>query len=172
MKDNELVDGNYEQDLQDAIMLSKLDYEEKKNIYKQNKKDAEQEKKENGKKKKNKAMTLEQFNSFVTEGHTVENERSEEVGADGDGQFFERINAVAKEVFTKEQKTDRVGKGETKKVPKEQKVFNNETITIAQMQVHGFILRFFQIVNLITRLFTGKIRRASRRKRGPTRGVG
>lgn len=66
-KDNEYVDGSYEQDLQNAILLSKLDYEEKKNIYKQNKKEATAEKKDNGgKKKKNKSMSLEQFNSMLS----------------------------------------------------------------------------------------------------------
>lgn len=68
-KDSEFVDGNFEQDLHTAILQSKLDYEEKKDLYKLHKKEAEQEKKAseipNGKKKKNKAMSLEQFKNLV-----------------------------------------------------------------------------------------------------------
>lgn len=63
-----LVDGTYEEDLQNAIMLSKLDYEEKKEFYQQSKKEESNEKSKeiNGKKnKKKKAMTLEQFNCMV-----------------------------------------------------------------------------------------------------------
>lgn len=61
-KDSELVDGNFESDLQNAILLSKLDYEEKKELYEMYKKSAEIEnKKGDGKKKKNKVMTLDQF---------------------------------------------------------------------------------------------------------------
>lgn len=59
-KDNELVNGNFEEDLQNAILLSKLDYEEKKEMYKQLEKDAKKEN-QTGKKKKNKAMSLNQF---------------------------------------------------------------------------------------------------------------
>lgn len=65
-----MVDGTFEEDLHTAILQSKLDYEEKKDLYKQLKKEAEQEKKlndvPNGKKKKNKAMSLEQFKNMVS----------------------------------------------------------------------------------------------------------
>lgn len=123
-KDSELVEGNYEQDLHNAILLSKLDYEEKKHIYKQNKKDTEEK---NMKKKKNKAMTLEQFNTLVSEGETKNKGDTNEV--DNDAQFFDRINATAKEVITTEKKNEKVNKK-----PKEVKTFNDETITIAQLR--------------------------------------
>lgn len=60
-KDSELVLENYEQDLENAIMLSKLDYEEKKELYKQL---AQESSNKNGlanKKRKNKVMSLEEF---------------------------------------------------------------------------------------------------------------
>lgn len=69
VKDSEFVEGNYEQDLQNALLLSKLDYEEKKVVNKQNKKETE-EKKDNGKKKKSKAMSLDQFNTMVSGNDT------------------------------------------------------------------------------------------------------
>lgn len=46
--------------MQNAILLSKLDYEEKKELYQQLEKDAKKDT-QTGKKKKNKAMSLNQF---------------------------------------------------------------------------------------------------------------
>lgn len=68
-KDDQLVNGNFEEDLQNAILLSKLDYEEKKDLYQQTEKDA---KKDNqaGKKKKNKAMSLNEFLENNSGGNT------------------------------------------------------------------------------------------------------
>lgn len=60
-RDSELVLENYEQDLESAIMLSQLDYEEKKDLYKQLEKEADNKNGLANKKKKNKAMSLEQF---------------------------------------------------------------------------------------------------------------
>lgn len=61
-KDSELVNGHFEDDLQSAILLSKLDFEEKKNLYKQQKDEAIREANlTQNKKKKNKAMSLDQF---------------------------------------------------------------------------------------------------------------
>lgn len=54
------MNGNYEEDLQNAILLSKLEYEEKKEKYQQMEKDSKKEN-QSGKKKKNKAMSLNQF---------------------------------------------------------------------------------------------------------------
>ncbi|KAG8247635.1 identical protein binding [Homalodisca vitripennis] len=68
LKDAEFVDGHYEDDLQQAMLLSKLDYEEKQDYYDQIKKSSEEEKKGNTKKNKksNKAqpMSLSQFNQL------------------------------------------------------------------------------------------------------------
>lgn len=54
------MNGNFEEDLQNAILLSKLDYEEKKEMYQQLEKNAKKES-QSGKKKKNKVMSLNQF---------------------------------------------------------------------------------------------------------------
>lgn len=63
-----MADGTYESDLHQAILQSKLDYEENKELYDQLKKEQEEEGKKPAKKKKsNKAqpMTLGQFNSLT-----------------------------------------------------------------------------------------------------------
>lgn len=60
-KDKELVNGTFEEDLQNAIMLSKLEYEEKKDVNKQTQKKPEDDKKAAAKKKKNKTVSLDQF---------------------------------------------------------------------------------------------------------------
>lgn len=54
------MNGNFEEDLQNAILLSKLDYEEKKEMYQELEKNAKKEN-QSGKKKKNKVMSLTQF---------------------------------------------------------------------------------------------------------------
>lgn len=65
---SQFVDGHYEDDLQQAMLLSKLDYEEKQEYYDQVKKTSEEEKKNTAKKhkKSNKAqpMSLSQFNQM------------------------------------------------------------------------------------------------------------
>lgn len=65
---SQFVDGHYEDDLQQAMLLSKLDYEEKQDFYDQVKKTSEEEKKNTAKKhkKSNKAqpMSLSQFNQM------------------------------------------------------------------------------------------------------------
>ncbi|CAH2049365.1 unnamed protein product, partial [Iphiclides podalirius] len=71
-KDEQLVDGSFETELQQAILLSKLDYEEKKDVYKHLKKEADAENKtnrpetrtNNKKQKKKTVMSLEQFNDM------------------------------------------------------------------------------------------------------------
>lgn len=128
-KDSELVDGNYEQDLHTAILESKLDYEEKKNIYKQNKNEAEQQHKvpENGKKKKNKTtMSLGQFQN---PGAYLKKDENEDVreAPEENAQFFERVKSETKQELSKELTKD------TKK-EKVRKSFNNDTITIAHLQ--------------------------------------
>lgn len=64
----QFVDGNYADDLHHAMLLSKLDFEEKKEYYDQIKKASEDEKKGGSKKNKksNKAqpMSLSQFNQL------------------------------------------------------------------------------------------------------------
>jgi len=61
------VDENYEGELQEAILQSKLEFEQNKDVYDRMKKELEAEKKltaAGGKKKKSKAMSLEEFNSM------------------------------------------------------------------------------------------------------------
>ncbi|KFM56985.1 G kinase-anchoring protein 1, partial [Stegodyphus mimosarum] len=54
MKDSEFVSEAYEQDLQEALLLSKIDYEEKKDVYDALQKETELGK-QNGQKKKKKS---------------------------------------------------------------------------------------------------------------------
>ncbi|RVE44757.1 hypothetical protein evm_010609 [Chilo suppressalis] len=124
-KDAELVDGNFECELQQAILLSKLDYEEKKDVYKQIKKEAEIEKKvadqnsrgNNKKQKKKTVMSLEQFNDMTnppedTGNAKLDNEEYnniEEVKATiKDTEFFERVKDDTRNELIKEQINDRV----------------------------------------------------------------
>ncbi|PSN51397.1 hypothetical protein C0J52_04461 [Blattella germanica] len=133
-KDSEFVDGTYEQDLQQAILMSKLEYEEKKDFYDQIKKDAEEEKKNANKKNKksNKAqtMSLEQFNNLhsestcdvveVAEPLTNNNKVNEQ-----DEAFFERIKDDTKKALDREQ---------TLELRKAREPFIQEAITIAQFE--------------------------------------
>ncbi|XP_047505583.1 G kinase-anchoring protein 1-like isoform X2 [Pieris napi] len=117
-KDEELVHGNYESELQQAILLSKLDYEEKKIVYKQLKKNADVEKKAepsrsgNKKNKKKTVMSLEQFNDMGnTEEHKISNEEKSEKDCqvqDKDTKFFERIQDETKHELLKDKIIERV----------------------------------------------------------------
>ncbi|KAI8434226.1 hypothetical protein MSG28_012331 [Choristoneura fumiferana] len=120
-KDEELVDGNFEDELQQAILLSKLDYEEKKDVYKQLKKEAEVEKKMEAtartstkKQKKKNVMSLDQFNDMVAGDETKttqEEEKSPEIKpekAKDDTEFFERVKAETKNEILKDKIIDRV----------------------------------------------------------------
>lgn len=70
MKDSEFVSEVYEQDLQEALLLSKIDYEEKKDVYDALKKENEQnklnqkKKKKNNQKKEKGIMSLDEFQSL------------------------------------------------------------------------------------------------------------
>ncbi|KPJ19389.1 G kinase-anchoring protein 1 [Papilio machaon] len=117
-KDEELVDGNFETELQQAILLSKLDYEEKKDVYKQVKKDAEMEKKmesirvNNKKMKKKNVMSLDQFNEMVNPTEDTKNiknnETVEEKCINKDTEFFERIKDDTKNELLREKINDRI----------------------------------------------------------------
>uniref|UniRef100_A0A1B6M5C6 G kinase-anchoring protein 1 n=1 Tax=Graphocephala atropunctata TaxID=36148 RepID=A0A1B6M5C6_9HEMI len=114
LRDAEFVDGHYEDDLQQAMLLSKLDYEEKQEFYDQIKKSTEDEKKVTKKNKKaNKAqpMSLSQFNQLSdseNQADTVENGGGGDAAMandkqDPDPEFFERIKTEAKKAFQSEQ---------------------------------------------------------------------
>ncbi|KAK3914237.1 G kinase-anchoring protein 1 [Frankliniella fusca] len=126
-KDEQYVDENYAGELQEAILQSKLEYEQNKDFYDRIRKESEVEKKlAAGGKKKKKAMTLEEFKNFQdNSGHDVEEKDSHfENGASAveDPEFFNRIKLEAKEAIQKE---------ENKKKIKEREA----TISIAQYQV-------------------------------------
>lgn len=133
-KDSEFVDGNYEQDLHQAILLSKLDYEEKKELYEQLRKDADDEKKNANKKNKksNKAqpMSLEQFNNLQSEPacdaviEPVVNNNNNKLD-EQDEEFFERIKDDTKKALDREQ---------TLELRKAREPFIQEAITIAQFE--------------------------------------
>lgn len=120
-KDEEIVDGNYENQLQEAILLSKLDYEEKKDVYKQLKKEADQVKKledlsrtGNKKQKKKNVMSLEQFNDMVSNNdepnfiNVTSSPPEDEKPHDKDTKFFDRVQDEAKNEILKEKITARV----------------------------------------------------------------
>uniref|UniRef100_A0A1B6K3T7 G kinase-anchoring protein 1 n=1 Tax=Homalodisca liturata TaxID=320908 RepID=A0A1B6K3T7_9HEMI len=139
LKDAEFVDGHYEDDLQQAMLLSKLDYEEKQDYYDQIKKSSEEEKKGNTKKNKksNKAqpMSLSQFNQLSDLENQIET--IENGGGSGDAaamvngkqepdpEFFERIKTEAKKAFQSEQ-------AEEKRKAREPHI--DELISVAQYQ--------------------------------------
>lgn len=63
-KDKQLVNGHFEKDLQNAILLSKLEYEEQKKLVRS----TDNEKKVDSKKKKNKAISLDEFLASPNDG--------------------------------------------------------------------------------------------------------
>ncbi|XP_039758519.1 G kinase-anchoring protein 1-like isoform X2 [Pararge aegeria] len=123
-KDGEIVDGNFETQMEEAILLSKLDYEEKKDVYKQHKKDTEAEKKieeqsrtGNKKQKKKNVMSLEQFNDLVTHGEEpnniinvtpIKSPEEDPKQPDKDTTFFDRIHTETRNELLKDKITERV----------------------------------------------------------------
>ncbi|XP_041980750.1 G kinase-anchoring protein 1-like isoform X2 [Aricia agestis] len=122
-KDEEIVDGNFESELQEAILLSKLDYEEKKDVYNALKKEAESEKKvestrkENKKNKKKNVMSLEQFNDMVNNedlpiyvNSLVEEipSQDEKKASGKDTHFFDRVQDETKNEILRDKILTRV----------------------------------------------------------------
>ncbi|XP_050349716.1 G kinase-anchoring protein 1-like [Nymphalis io] len=121
-KDEEIVDGNFETQLQEAILLSKLDYEEKKDVYKQFKKEADLVKKledqsrpGNRKQKKKNVMSLEQFNEMVTNADepnfmnvTTKSPQEDQKLIDKDTKFFDRVKDDTKNELLKDKIIARV----------------------------------------------------------------
>ncbi|XP_068622654.1 G kinase-anchoring protein 1-like isoform X1 [Battus philenor] len=122
-KDEQLVDGNFETELQQAILLSKLDYEEKKDVYKQIKKEADLEKKtenrtNNKKLKKKTVMSLDQFNDMVNGVEDIkiiqDNDNVEEQKCiDKDTAFFDRIKDETKNELLKDKIINRIKNQQT-----------------------------------------------------------
>ncbi|XP_004929658.1 G kinase-anchoring protein 1 [Bombyx mori] len=124
-KDEEMVDGNFESELHQAILLSKLDYEEKKDVYKQLKKDVDAANKvaevsRNVKKlKKKNVMCLEQFNGIVNStensdvkfNHNTEDEKNstdDDKIPEKDTQFFERVKIETKDALIRNKIKERI----------------------------------------------------------------
>ena len=93
-KDAELVDESYEQQLYQAILMSKLDYEEKKaNDKDVSKKDETANKKQGKKSKKTTTMSLEEFNNLDERGKKEPAPPPTPIKEESN--FFEKVSAGA-----------------------------------------------------------------------------
>lgn len=102
-KDSEIVESHYEKDLEQALLLSKLEFEANKTKYLK----AEQEAKQSAKPKKSRPLSLQQFQSKVDKD-SVEKEaerqrKADEVEYNKKFTFFEQIDREAKQTIQKEQ---------------------------------------------------------------------
>lgn len=102
-KDTEIVDNHYEKDLEQALLLSKLDFEANKTKYAKN----EREAKQSSKSKKSRPLSLQQFQTKVDKD-TVEKEvqkqrKDEEIEYNRKFTFFEQIDRETKQIIQKEQ---------------------------------------------------------------------
>lgn len=126
-RDNDMVDGYFEKDLQSAIMMSKLEFEKNKQ---QQTTQASKIDLENGlKKKKNKIMSLEQFNTMMSGPKTTQSNTSNansKLPPEEDEHFFETIESDAKRELSKDQKLE-------KRKARNENI--EEIITLAQCQV-------------------------------------
>ncbi|XP_003703301.2 G kinase-anchoring protein 1-A [Megachile rotundata] len=107
-KDTMAVEETFEQELHQAILLSKLAYEEQ--LVSAAKSDKEQEpSKKSGKKSKKATMTLEEFNSMgsnAPQEAVTPPECGETKTKEPDVEFFERIEKETKEEITKGKEKD------------------------------------------------------------------
>lgn len=108
-RDSMAVEETFKQDMHQAILLSKLAYEEQLVSSTKSDKDDEQNKK-SGKKTKKTTMTLEEFNNMgtsTTAQPAVLNSEPMENKAKGlDPEFFERVDKETKEELTKVKEKD------------------------------------------------------------------
>lgn len=125
-KDTMAVEETFEQELHQAILLSKLAYEEQLVSVAKNEKDHEQNKK-SGKKSKKATMSLEEFNSMGTNVTvaSITNEPADK-SREVDAEFFERIEKETKEEITKGKEKDML-KARLNKI--------DDDITFAQLRV-------------------------------------
>lgn len=118
IKDDQIVNGNYEQDLQDAILLSKLDYEHNKEMHKNVKEmNGNATQQPPNKKKKNKTMSINEFlssgnekKSVVSDGNTDTHSKPENMLKDD--HFFDDVKNAAKQELNKELITEKRKKRE------------------------------------------------------------
>lgn len=121
-KDTELVENHFEKDLEQALFLSKLDFEANKVKYEKN----EREAKHSQKTKKSRPLSLQQFQTKVNKD-SVEKEvqkqrKEEETEYNRKFTFFEQIDRETKQIIQKEQFKALVANREysTKRYPSEE----------------------------------------------------
>ncbi|XP_003693940.1 G kinase-anchoring protein 1 [Apis florea] len=128
-KDTMAVEETFEQELHQAILLSKLAYEEQLVSAARSEKEQESNKK-SGKKSKKATMSLEEFNSMgsntTTQNTVLPLECSDTKSKDLDTEFFERVEKETKEEITKEKEKDML-KARLNKI--------DDDITSAQLKV-------------------------------------
>lgn len=127
-KDTMAIEEAFEQELHQAILLSKLAYEEQLVSTAKNEKEQEQIKK-SGKKSKKATMSLIEFNSLTSSPVTAPIEPSEVVdnkSKEIDAEFFERVEKETKEEITKGKEKDML-KARLNKI--------DDDITSAQLRV-------------------------------------
>ncbi|CAH0588037.1 unnamed protein product [Chrysodeixis includens] len=165
-KDEEIVDGNFETELQQAILLSKLDFEEKKDVYKQLKKDAEFEKKSaergNKKQKKKNVMSLDQFNDMMNIGDEMKFNHNDEKclfedpkSPDKDTEFFERIRNETKNEILKDKIYERV---KNRQPPSDEIITRVQFADALERKDREIATLKDEVLNLKQELFTVKCR--------------
>ncbi|GFS29394.1 g kinase-anchoring protein 1-A [Trichonephila inaurata madagascariensis] len=120
-KDSEFVSETYEQDLQEALLLSKIDYEEKKDVYDALQKEADQNKlgvnkkrKKNNQKKDKGTMSLDEFQNLGSENGVGNVHKGNLVLDDidvpqkhlEDTNFFDKIEEDVEKIITKEKRQE------------------------------------------------------------------
>lgn len=102
-KDTQIVDNHFEKDLEQALLLSKLDFEANKTKYDKN----EREAKQNSKSKKSRPLSLQQFQTKVDNDTVVKEvqrqRKNEETDYNRKFTFFEQIDRETKQIIQKEQ---------------------------------------------------------------------
>lgn len=123
LKDSEFVSEAYEQDLQEAILLSKIDYEEKKEVYDAIQREGEhnklnqKKKKKNNQKKEKGTMSLDEFqnlDSSQIESGTFQKSIAElddfelpsKTAPTDETDFFHKIEEDAEKIITREQRQE------------------------------------------------------------------
>ncbi|KAL6258887.1 hypothetical protein P5V15_010833 [Pogonomyrmex californicus] len=126
-KDTMAIEETFEQELHQAILLSKLAYEEQLVSVAKNEKEQEQNKKP-GKKSKKATMSLEEFNSMGVNATVAPliNESVDTKSREVDAEFFERMEKETKEEITKGKEKD-ILKARLNKI--------DDDITFAQLRV-------------------------------------
>lgn len=102
-KDTQIVDNHFEKDLEQALLLSKLDFEANKTKYDKN----EREAKQNSKSKKSRPLSLQQFQTKIDNDTVVKEvqrqRKNEETEYNRKFTFFEQIDRETKQIIQKEQ---------------------------------------------------------------------